>query len=253
MSNVLVYGRLFDSLLFHRGASPVDVQKTGQRGIWGYRSGCLRMGKTSIINVMASDQSKYKKIWQSLKTAIESGTYAPGVRLPTEFQLVQSYGASRVTVSRALKELQIGGYVDRKAGSGTYVRTPAVKHHTFGLVIPELGQTEIFEPICQGMAEAQRDQNHVLVWGRSLTSSDTPAEAKQACASLIGNKVSGVFFAPIESTPHKNEINSEVVHAFSEAGIPVVLLDRDILDYPERSHFDVVGIDNRRAGFVATQ
>jgi len=212
------------------------------------------MGKTSIINVMASDQSKYKKIWQSLKTAIESGTYAPGVRLPTEFQLVQSYGASRVTVSRALKELQIGGYVDRRAGSGTYVRTPSTKHHTFGLLIPELGQTEIFEPICQGMAEAQKDQNHVLVWGRSLTSTEAAvSEAKKACVSLIGNKVSGVFFAPIEATPQKNEINREVVSTLKDAGIPVVLLDRDYVDYPERSELDVVGIDNRRAGCVATQ
>jgi GntR family transcriptional regulator, arabinose operon transcriptional repressor len=33
----------------------------------------------------------------------------------------------------------------------------------------------------------------------------------------------------------------------------VVLLDRDIVDYPQRSKHDVVGIDNRRAGCVATQ
>src|ERR1051325_9928069 len=39
----------------------------------------------------------------------------------------------------------------------------------------------------------------------------------------------------------------------SEARIPVVLLDRDIVDYPARSRFDVVGIDNRRAGCVVTQ
>ena len=39
----------------------------------------------------------------------------------------------------------------------------------------------------------------------------------------------------------------------TDAKIPVVLLDRDIVDYPQRSKFDVVGIDNRRAGCVATQ
>jgi DNA-binding LacI/PurR family transcriptional regulator len=200
------------------------------------------------------DGPKYKQIWQSLKTAIESGAYAPGVRLPSEFELVQSYGASRVTVSRALKELQIGGYIDRRAGSGTYVRTTHAAQHTFGLLIPELGQTEIFEPICQGMVEAQQSQNHVLVWGRSLAGSDTTvADAKEVCSRLIANKVSGVFFAPVEGTPIKNEINQAVVTQMSEARIPVVLLDRDIVDYPERSCFDVVGIDNRRAGCVATQ
>src|SRR5205823_1363781 len=98
------------------------------------------------------------------------------------------------------------GYIDRRPGSGTYVRTSKTTHHTFGLLIPELGQTEIFEPICQGMVEAQEDQNHVLVWGRSLTSSNTTiADARDVCSRLISNKVSGVFFAPVEGTPFKNE------------------------------------------------
>jgi DNA-binding LacI/PurR family transcriptional regulator len=104
------------------------------------------------------------------------------------------------------------------------------------------------------MVEAQKDQNHVLVWGRSLAGSDTTvADASEVCARLIANKVSGAFFAPVEGTPLKNEINQAVVSTMSNAGIPVVLLDRDIEDYPERSRFDVVGIDNRRAGSVATQ
>src|SRR5512146_952164 len=122
--------------------------------------------KSQYHQFVPNDGPKYKQIWQSLKSAIESGTYAPGVRLPSEFELVQTYGASRVTVSRALKELQLGGYIDRRAGSGTYVRASNKLHHTFGLIIPELGQTEIFEPICQGMTEAQKEQNHVLIWGR---------------------------------------------------------------------------------------
>jgi GntR family transcriptional regulator, arabinose operon transcriptional repressor len=203
---------------------------------------------------MDTDGPKYRQIWNSLKTAIESGAYAPGVRLPSEFELVQSYGASRVTVSRALKELQNGGYIDRRAGSGTYVRVSGATPYTFGLLIPELGQTEIFEPICQGMVAAQRQHNHVLIWGPSLASSDvTVAKAKEACARLIANRVSGVFFAPIEATPLKNEVNLAIVAALKDAGVAVILLDRDIFDYPERSNFDVVGIDNRRAGCIATQ
>jgi DNA-binding transcriptional regulator YhcF (GntR family) len=188
---------------------------------------------------VALDGPKYKQIWLSLKSAIESGTYGPGVRLPSEFELVESYGASRVTVSRALKELQIGGYIDRRAGSGTYVRASNTTHHTFGLLIPELGQTEIFEPICQGMVEAQKDQNHVLVWGRSLAGSETTvADARDVCSRLVTNKVSGVFFAPVEGTPLKNEINQAVLNMLGDARIPVVLLDRDIVDYPDRSRFD---------------
>jgi DNA-binding LacI/PurR family transcriptional regulator len=203
---------------------------------------------------MDSDGPKYKQIWNSLKSAIESGAYAPGVRLPSEFELVESYGASRVTISRALKELQNGGYIDRRAGSGTYVRESGATHYTFGLLIPGLGQTEIFEPICQGMVAAQQQHNHVLIWGAQLDSTNvTVAKARDACARLAANRVSGVFFAPIEGTPLKNEVNLAIIAALKEAGIAVVLLDRDIFEYPERSGLDVVGIDNRRAGCVVTQ
>jgi len=34
--------------------------------------------------------------------------------------------------------------------------------------------------------------------------------------------------------------------------MPVVLLDRGFMPYPERSAHDLVGVDNRRAGFMAT-
>ena len=37
------------------------------------------------------------------------------------------------------------------------------------------------------------------------------------------------------------------------AGIPIVLLDRDFARYPDRSNFDLVGIDNHRAGYVLTR
>jgi DNA-binding LacI/PurR family transcriptional regulator len=204
--------------------------------------------------LVSADGPKYKQICQSLKTAIENGTYGAGFRLPSEHELVQTFGASRVTVSRALRELQSGGLIDRRAGSGTYVRASTVKQHSFGLLIPELGQTEIFEPICQGMVATQEEHNHVLIWGRSLAGSETTeADAQDVCARLISNRVSGVFFAPIEANPHKDAINQTVASMLCDAKIPVVLLDRDIVDYPRRSKFDVVGIDNRRAGCVATQ
>jgi len=203
---------------------------------------------------MDNDGPKYRQIWNSLKSAIETGDYAPGVRLPSEFELVKSYGASRVTVSRALKELQNGGYISRRAGSGTYVRESGATTYTFGLLIPELGQTEIFEPICQGMVAAQQEYNHLLIWGPQLDSATVSVEkAKEACARLIASRVSGVFFAPIEATPLKNEVNLAIVAALKKAGIAMVLLDRDIFDYPERSNLDVVGIDNRRAGCVVTR
>jgi len=198
--------------------------------------------------------SKYRRIYRTLKAAIASGEYKTGQRLPSESELVQTFGASRITVNRALRELQLGGIIDRRAGSGSYVRAEATHSYTFGLLIPELGQTEIFEPICQGMVAAKNAHNHVLIWGKTLAGAETTGqEAREVCQRLIANKVSGVFFAPLEANPHKDDLNQAIVSTLTDARIPTVLLDRDIVDFPHRSKYDVVGIDNRRAGFVATQ
>jgi GntR family transcriptional regulator of arabinose operon len=201
-----------------------------------------------------SSPPKYRQIYDALKQAIASGTYQRGARLPSESELVKSFGASRLTVNRALRELQLGGIIDRRVGSGSYVSGVASQGYTFGLLIPELGQTEIFEPICRGMAELELDEPHVLLWGKSPTNSrDVERQAHESCQQWIAKKVSGVFFAPLEYTQQKDEINARIAELFEAAGIPLVLIDRDILPYPERSRHDVVSIDNRRAAFVLTR
>jgi GntR family transcriptional regulator, arabinose operon transcriptional repressor len=198
--------------------------------------------------------TKHEKIRQTLADAIISGQYEPGQRLPSESELVKSFGASRPTVNRALRELQLAGIIERRAGSGSYVSADAVaRGYTFGLLIPELGRTEIFEPICRGMAEAQHGSHHVLLWGSSFgDEANLEQQASQACRQLVAKKVSGVFFAPLELTPQKDTINRSIAEVLDKAEIPVVLLDRDLVPYPERSRYDLVGIDNRRAGYVIT-
>jgi GntR family transcriptional regulator of arabinose operon len=197
---------------------------------------------------------KHERVRQTLAEAIASGHYEPGQRIPSESELVKTFGASRPTVNRALRELQLAGAIERRAGSGSYVRADAAaRGYTFGLLIPELGRTEIFEPICRGMAEAQHASHHVLLWGSSLAdSANIEQQASQACRQLTAKRVSGVFFAPLELTPEKDSINRAIAEMLDRAGIPIVLLDRDLVTYPARSQYDLVGIDNRRAGFVIT-
>ncbi|MEO8597659.1 MAG: GntR family transcriptional regulator [Candidatus Solibacter sp.] len=197
---------------------------------------------------------KYQQILDELKEAIASGKYTAGQRLPSEHELVKTFGTSRVTVNRALRELQLSGAIARRAGSGSYVSASSAKGYTFGLLIPELGRTEIFEPICRGMAEAKEVGHHALLWGKSLADSGADGEdVDSLCRQLMSQKVSGVFFAPLELTTEKDRLNRTIAESFERAGIPVVLLDRDLVPYPKRSQYDLVGIDNRRAGYVITE
>lgn len=196
---------------------------------------------------------KHRQIHDHLKDAILSGRYEPGQRLPSESALVRQFHASRLTVNRAFRELQIQGLIERRVGSGSYVRTHPSQGYTFGLLIPELGRTEIFEPICRGMAEAPLSEHHVLLWGKTPAESQLDGRhARDACRQLIAKRVSGIFFAPLELTVEKDTINRTIISLLDEARIPVVLLDRDLVMYPDRSPYDLVGIDNRRASHVIT-
>ncbi len=199
--------------------------------------------------------NKYRKISQQLHDAIASGKYREGQRIPSETQLSRTCGASRLTVARALKELEILGIIERRAGSGSYVREiPRNRGRTFGLLIPQLGETEIFEPICQGMARASRATHDELIWGAATRDVESQEQqALQLCQYYISKDVSGVFFAPLEFTPGRREVNTRILEEFQRAGIPLVLLDRDIYGYPARSQCDLVGIDSRRAGYLVTE
>lgn len=198
---------------------------------------------------------KYKQIYNDLRRALAANEYSPGDKLPSENDLVERFGASRPTVGRALAQLETDGLVERRAGSGTFVRAQS-RHEgfVFGLLIPGLGTTEIFEPICRGISIARVGGHHDLLWGTTSSPGATEEDqAEQLCEYYLKRGVSGVFFAPMELTERKDEVNQSITRILDDAQIPIVLLDRDICDYPRRSRYDLVGIDNRRAGFVITE
>jgi len=203
----------------------------------------------------AGGQTKYALIFESLKESLTSGEYCAGARLPSEAELVRRFGVSRMTIVKAVKELERMGLVVRRAGSGTYATSrTALENHLLGLLIPGLGDTEIFEPICQGMASFPLVGEHSLLWGNSsILHAQTDDAAEQLCQDYIRQKVSGVFFAPLELTPAKDQVNKKIMAALDRANIPVVLLDRCFAPYPQRSQYDLVGIDNRRTAYLATE
>jgi DNA-binding LacI/PurR family transcriptional regulator len=197
---------------------------------------------------------KHHQVFKALREEIDSGMFKGGERLPSEFELGRRFEASRITIGRAVRDLQLLGLVHRRAGSGTFVTKPAAREGlSFGLLIPDLGETEIFESICRGMMASPLAKPHALLWGSAASSGESKdARAWHACRQYIDRRVAGVFFAPLELEPQKDQVNAEIGRALDAAGIPVVLLDRTLLPYPERGHHDLVGIDNRRAGYVMT-
>ena len=83
-----------------------------------------------------------------IRSAIESGAYAHGRRLPAERDLAAHYGASRTTVREALSQLKKEGLVIRKVGSGTFVNQPKISlGRNIANVISPLELMEVREAI----------------------------------------------------------------------------------------------------------
>lgn len=217
---------------------------------------CCYIIFTDMPRRMPAQVPKYQQVYAALRREIQSGRLPAGARLPSEADLVGRFGASRITVGRAVRDLQVAGLVERRAGSGTFVAHPATGPAalSFGLLIPNLGETDIFEPICQGMMASPLAREHALVWGSlNGAAGSKEDEAWRLCRQYIDRQVSGVFFAPLEGVPLGDEVNRRIADALDAAGIPVVLLDRTVVPYPGRGHHDLVGIDNRRAGYLIAE
>jgi len=66
-------------------------------------------------------EENWKSIAAKIAAQIESGEFAPGTRMPSGDSLAQKLNVNRNVVHRALEELQRGGLVVRRQGSGTLV------------------------------------------------------------------------------------------------------------------------------------
>ncbi len=62
----------------------------------------------------------YLRVKQALKDGLADGTWPHGGRMPSERSLVRRFGVRRMTVHRALRELQAEGMVVRTQGVGTF-------------------------------------------------------------------------------------------------------------------------------------
>jgi len=62
----------------------------------------------------------YARVKHHLKQGLAAGRWPPGALMPSEAELVAEFGVSRMTVNRALRELQSEGLVERSQGVGTF-------------------------------------------------------------------------------------------------------------------------------------
>ncbi len=189
-----------------------------------------------------------------IRRKILAGAYRQG-RIPSERALIRTYGISRSTVAKALSSLEGEGLIVRRHGSGAFVK-PCVETTEGAYVstlIADMDVREFFSGICGAIADRARSFHLNLVWGttREFNELARSGSIDDYVAKCRDENIRGVFFVPQDAMGAKGveSRNQEIAESLRSNGITVVLIDRDIVPFPQRSTFDLVGIDNVQAGY----
>jgi GntR family transcriptional regulator len=81
-----------------------------------------------------SPEALYQQLKSQVRQAVDSGLWPPGEKLPSERELIDQLGISRITVRQAYRELVAEGYLTSAAGKGVYVAARAEAHELDALV-----------------------------------------------------------------------------------------------------------------------
>ena len=208
---------------------------------------------------------KFELICSDLRSRIIADEFLNEQKLPSEKLLAETYHCSRPTLRKALRQLQDQNYIYKVQGSGSYVaKKPQGEMYDngqqrqnsmfFGLIFPNLGIGYVFDSICNQIANIISQAGYSTIWGGYL--SPESKEFKNQIINICNNYkqlgVQGVFFSPFEYTELRDEVNHYILSTLRKAGIPVVLIDSDVEDFPFRSNFDLVSLDHTQTSYNIT-
>ena len=192
----------------------------------------------------------YHKIYADIRKQIETNILRPGDKIPTEFELMEQYGVSRITASRAAKDLARDGYVTRLRKNGSIVNERPVSQQTaepsgspntfelLPLVMPFAPDSGL--NFVGGIQPEAFSKRFMLTLYNSQKDLKTEREILEVLEML---DIGGLLCFPIES--YDNLPN--YVRLLMKK-IPIVFLDRTLpgLDIP------YVGTDNLHAMYQLT-
>lgn len=109
----------------------------------------------------------YQQLKNILKKSIHSGVLRPGDQIPSESELCERYGISRITVRQAIGALVQEGFLYRRPGKGTFVTSPKLRRrlprlYSFSEDMRDLGLEPSSQTLEQKVIEAEEEVADLL-------------------------------------------------------------------------------------------
>lgn len=174
--------------------------------------------------------TQWQRIVESFRADIEAGRRRPGDRLPSESELAQQWGVSRMTAHRAMHELQRMGLVDRKRRRGTVVTSVRARRTGCVALLAHHSHDSLEMAYLRGIHAGLSEEIHLIVC-------DTQGEPDKEAHYLrrMARETDGIILFPTcepENTP--------LIVRLLESGTHIVCIDR----YPEGVPVDAFVTDN---------
>lgn len=197
-----------------------------------------------------SKKPLYTKLYNYLKEKIDTNEYLPDQQLPTEVELAEQFSVSRITSKRALSELERGGYIYRRRGSGSYVKersanedldrdTQSDSNSMISMIFPFEEGDQIFGYI-QGASDYLNAKGYFL----SIHNTNYSAQKEwELLTTLPARGIKGIILYP------NQKCSLQVLYTLYMNEYPVVTIDKHYESLPISS----VVADNFNGGYVAAE
>ena len=191
---------------------------------------------------------RYLTIAEELSADIRVGKYLARRSFPSLTAIMRRYGVSRPTAARSVAELKRRGVLASSPRSGSFVTRRGASNR-IGLIVPGVAVTDFFKPVVSELNRLAYESGYELRFGEvwSEVRPERIAQVRALAAELLKCGVAGLIYEPLAG-PIGDEVNAQILDEFDRRDIPVVLLDCDIVPFPERSRYDVVGVNDIEAG-----
>lgn len=194
-----------------------------------------------IYHFLGDEMKLYEKVYTELKKRIHSGEFDNGQLLPTEKNLQEEFGVSRITVKQAYSKLCEEGIIERIAGKGTVLtkKSNESKNKLLGLVLCDFDST-FGEKLLKSIEKNASAYGFSIIFKRSTDNHDTESRVLK---ELMEIGVEGIIIQNCHGDFTKNLIELSI------RNFPLISVDR----YAKGLLIPSVTSDNFSASVNATE
>lgn len=179
-------------------------------------------------SVQRKKQPLYQKIIDDIMNALNSGRFSYEQPLCTENSLMEKYGYSRITVRRALEELEKQGILYRRRGVGSFVSRDLYSEENFPVPSSSGKLFPFILPFCisrTGLTATFQAASDYLLAKGCYASIYISKDELENPSRMILDRLLDMDVAGIAYYPQTSNIHIERLDRFLFAGRPAVVMD----------------------------